>query len=342
VRGEQVIRVVSWPLPGQVSPAFFFLQNRRELLLTSRPLAQYRLSIAGIIIHFIADSNLKLLFTESHRQFIVSEGEPDLRLKIHYGPLPPLKLEEKLFDSGVIWALYRSDGIYEMTFKADVFGLTPYQVALIDSRFESGDLYVRVPNSKKVAKSTKPGHDALPCIIPIAYPLDEVFMVNLLARGRGVEIHSCGVNYKGQGMIFTGTSGTGKSTLGRLWKDERDALVLSDERIIVRRIDGRFWMYGTPWYSSAGTSSPEGVPLERIFFIKHSPQNYALPLKAGDAASRLFVRCFPTFWDESCLNYTLGFVGQIAEQVPCYELGFVPDKSVLEFVNKICSGEPLH
>jgi hypothetical protein len=306
------------------------------LRITGRPLTQYRLNIAGIIIHFMADSSLRLLYTDYHRQFIVDEGKPDLQLKVHYGPLPPLRLEKKLFDSGVIWAIYQSDGTYEITFQTDVLGAAPYQVALIDSRFETGDLYIRVPYSDNVVKPAGLECDT-PCIIPVTYPLDEVFMVNLLARGRGVEFHACGVSYKGQGTIFTGTSGTGKSTLGSLWKNERDALVLSDERIIVRKKNGRFWMYGTPWKSGARISSPEGVPLERIFFIKHSPENHALPLKASDAASRLFVRCFPIFWDESCLNYTLGFIGQIAEQVACYELGFVPDHSVLEFVNKIAS-----
>jgi hypothetical protein len=302
------------------------------LQITSRPLAQFRLNIAGVIIHFIADSSLKLLYTDYHRQFIVNEGKPDLQLKVHYGPLPPLKLEKKLFDSEVIWAIYQSDGIYEITFKTDIFGPTPYQVALIDSRFESGDLYIRVPYSNNVTKSTMPSHDTLPCIIPITYPLDEVFMVNLLARGRGTEFHACGVSYKGQGIIFTGTSGTGKSTLGQLWQGEKDAHVLSDERIIVRKKDGRFWMYGTPWKSGARVSSPEGVPLERIFFIKHSPENYALPLKASDAASKLFVRCFPIFWDESCLNYTLGFITELAQEVPCYELQFTPDKRAVDLV----------
>jgi hypothetical protein len=294
-------------------------------------------------VQFIADDNIELRVSDAHRRFVVSEGEPDFRLRVHYGPLPPLKLEAKLFDSGSVWAIYRSDGVYEMTFNSDIFGPAPYQVVVVDARFESGDLYVRpVTDPRRAGKPTKAPHRGLHAVAPAAYPLDEVFMVNLLARGRGIEFHACGVSRGDKGMIFTGTSGTGKSTLGRLWKDSKDALVLSDERIIVRRTDGCFRMYGTPWRSDAGASSPKSVPLEKIFLIKHSPENYVLPLKASEAASRLFVRCFPTFWDEPGLAYTLDLAGQIAEQVPCYELGFVPDHRVLDFVNEIIPKEPSH
>jgi hypothetical protein len=301
-------------------------------LLTEKTLTQFKLNIAGVIMKFSADDNINLRISDIDRRFIVSRGKPDLHLKVHYGPLPPLKLKEKLFDSGAVWALYRSDGMYEMTFSSDVVGPVPYQVAVIAPAFESGDLYVRpVATPGDVGQPGRDNHDERYSVNPTAYPLDEVFMVNLLARGRGVELHSCGVNYKGHGLIFTGTSGAGKSTISRLWQDEKDTILLSDERIIVRKTGDRFRMYGTPWLSDARIASPEGVPLERIFFLKHSPENKALSLKAGDAASRLFVRCFPTFWDETCLNFTLDFIGQLAEQIPCYELGFVPDKSILDF-----------
>jgi hypothetical protein len=33
--------------------------------------------------------------------------------------------------------------------------------------------------------------------------------------------------------------------------------------------------------------------------------------------------------------YTLGLLGEIAEEIPCYELGFVPNESILDFVTKM-------
>jgi hypothetical protein len=136
-------------------------------------------------------------------------------------------------------------------------------------------------------------------------------------------------------MLFSGVSGAGKSTLANLWKNRENANLLSDDRMIIRNIDGRFWMFGTPWHGDAKVASPEGVPLGRIFIIKHSPKNYASRLRANDAASALFVRCFPTFWNSSGMAYTLNLLGEIAEQVPCYELGFVPNETILDFVTKM-------
>jgi len=155
----------------------------------------YKLNIAGIIIQFTAAGNISLSISEIHRQFLVNSGQPDCHLRVHYGPLPPMQLQEKLFDSGAVWALYRTEGNYAITFRSDVLGSEPYQVALVDSDFKNGDLYIRpVPRYTEAGEHIEKENTGIPCVVPAAYPLDEVFMVNLLARGRGVEFHACGVS----------------------------------------------------------------------------------------------------------------------------------------------------
>jgi len=74
------------------------------------------------------------------------------------------------------------------------------------------------------------------------------------------------------------------------------------------------------------------VPLERVFIIQHADENRAVPLIPLDATSRLLVRSFPTFWDQKGMTFTLEFLSQLSQAVPCYELGFVPDESVVDFV----------
>ena len=83
---------------------------------------------------------------------------------------------------------------------------------------------------------------------PLEYPLDELLIINLLAQGRGVEVHAAGViDPEGCGHLFLGQSGGGKTTISRLWQGVERAEILSDEdRIILRKEAGRIWMYGTP------------------------------------------------------------------------------------------------
>src|SRR5205823_7896354 len=108
---------------------------------------------------------------------------------------------------------------------------------------------------------------------PLDYPLDELLMISLLARGRGVEVHGCGViDTNGVAYLFPGHSGAGKSTIARLWRDQ-GATILSDDRLILRLRDGRVWMYGTPWHGEEQFATAASAALSRIYFLQHAPFN---------------------------------------------------------------------
>jgi hypothetical protein len=156
-------------------------------------------------------------------------------------------------------------------------------------------------------------------------------MVILLSRGRGVMLHACGVNDSGNGYLFVGRSGQGKSTMAKLWSGNR-VCVLSDDRIIVRKIKQRFWIYGTPWHGESKICSPEKVPLKKIFFLRHAKVNRVKEVDPFDAVSRLICCSFPTFWDKQGMEFTLKFFSDLVKNIPIYELEFLPDKSALDFI----------
>lgn len=147
-----------------------------------------------------------------------------------------------------------------------------------------------------------------------------------------VLLHACGVKDGERGLVFAGTSGAGKSTIARLWEGQEGISVLSDDHVIVRERDGQFWVYGTPWPGQGGMSTPEAATLERVFLVQHASENRAVPLGPLDGASGLLLRSFTTFWDVEGMAFTLDLLGQLSQKVPCYELGFVPDESVINFV----------
>ena len=98
-------------------------------------------------------------------------------------------------------------------------------------------------------------------LYPLQYPLDELLMVHLLARGRGVAIHGSGVvDADGRGTLFAGQSGAGKTTMARLWLSEPGVKILSDERVVLRQEGDDVWMYGTPWHGDGRIANQGRAP----------------------------------------------------------------------------------
>ncbi len=284
-----------------------------------------KIGIAGIVVSVVPEGAFPGFgFDDAYRNFI-TEGEPGVILRLHYGKLTNgFDFGEKIFDSGSTWSFHRRNENYILRISYSSENSTPDRIVILEPDFRSGDVYI--PDRRSNEPIT---------LNPLLYPLAELLMINLLSQGRGVLTHSCGIDNHGKGMLFAGESGAGKSTLSNLWKDKKDVTVLSDDRIIIRRIDGRFWMYGTPWHGDAKVSSPEKAPLEKIFFLDHAKKNSIKKMTPIEAASRLMVCSFPTFWDKKGMEFTLEFIDKLVTEVPCYELGFVPDKTVIDFVKNI-------
>ena len=292
--------------------------NRREheLLLVK---------IAGIVFSISSDQGINTTYLDTaYRDFLCSE-EPEITIHESYDGIPQMTLqdEDKVFDSEMIWSLYKIERKNVFVLRSPIFGPLPYRIAAFDNDFRQGMVYNRIPKLGDMSDGFLPNL--------LEFPLSEVLMVCLLARGCGVMFHACGIDDDGRGFLFLGNSTHGKSTMARLWKDR--ALVLNDDRIILRQREGRFWMFGTPFHGEYTQVSPQGVPLDKIFFLHHAEANDIRPKNGGVvASSMLLARCFPPLWDAEGIRYTLDFCTQLVTEVPCYELDFVPNQKIVDFV----------
>jgi len=280
-----------------------------------------RLDIADIVISVTSpDLDIAFLKDKSYYRDFLTKKEPEIAFRIHHSHPPECDFKKKVFDTNSLWKLYREDGKYILWLGPSESPF-PDRLVFFDPAFKSGEIYI-LPD---------PSNTNL-LFNPIQYPLDQILMVNLLSKGRGIMIHACGVIDHGNGIIFAGKSGAGKSTIANLWQGSERGSVLSDDRIIIRKREGLFHIYGTPWHGHSKVCSPQKAPLEKIYFIKHSKENTIRELSATEATYRLIVRSFPTLWDKEGMDFSLKFCSELAQNIPSYELGFVPDEGVLDLV----------
>ena len=276
------------------------------------------LSIAGIDVA-IHDPDPRWTWIEPVSRFLVPPRDAEVVLNVERASARDLRRAEAppAFDSGAVWRLYGDGDGFRIECRSEAFGDEPYKTAVFNDSFTRGTIYVTPPVEH---------------LNPLDYPLDEVLIANLLARGRGVELHSCGIiDGDGRGHLFVGVSGAGKSTTARLWGD-RARGVVSDDRVIVRERDGAMWMFGTPWHGEAELSMPGGVPLTGVYLLVQAETNALRALDPAEAVARLFRCTFPLFHDPAALEFTLAFLERLAARVPVRELRFARDPAVVDLV----------
>ena len=194
----------------------------------------------------------------------------------------------------------------------------PYQFLEIDRSWQSAVFHL---------PRVRTGPRARPFFL--GYPLEPILFTSLLGRSEGAVVHATGLIHRGQGWVFAGTHGAGKSTIASLVRRRGDGVLLNDDRVVVRRVDGVWRVFGTPWAGTVLKVSPASAPLAGILFLRRGAVTRATRLEPGRVAAMFLPRCFHPYWDREALDALLATTARLAHEVPCYDFPFVPDEAAI-------------
>lgn len=301
-----------------------------------------RLKIADTVIAMqsrfslenMADKGDGLQFPERFNNFFYTgSGKSDILIDVEVvDKLPQIHKAEPVFityhfqDGEENWRLLKKHKtyIYRCPLK------NKRQLMLVNKTFDKVTAYLLPKKDKARVWNTG----------DIIYDFLQVLLINYFAqRNSGLFIHAIGIkDVGGKGLLFAGKSGCGKTATARLWHKHSKAMVLNDDRIIVRKANSKFSIFGSPWhgeFSDYLTSRIESAPLKKLFFIYHASKNRARRISKREAFRLLYPALFPTFWDKGCLENIVSMSYDLIENVPCYRFGFLNDKRVIRFARKI-------
>ncbi len=150
----------------------------------------------------------------------------------------------------------------------------------------------------------------------------EMFNRILITYG-GLMLHASAVVVDGYAYLFSADSGTGKSTHTNLWLEEfgSDAFIINDDKPAIRKIDGEWIVYGTPWCGKNNTNTNAKAKLGAIVFLERSKDNWIEEESVKEAIPKFFKQTTRKLNYEENMDKVLSTMEKILSEVPIYKMG---------------------
>ncbi len=169
--------------------------------------------------------------------------------------------------------------------------------------------------------------------------LEESGIFRMLAEHGGVVLHSSYIiTQRGEALLFSAPSGTGKSTQAELWRSYAGAKVINGDRALVKAENG-VTANGILFSGTSGISENVTAPLRAIVLLRQSEKNEIRSVSGKEAFMRLLPQCSYYPDEEENLRIATGILAEIISAVPVYDFGCVPDESAVSALSEVLYGK---
>lgn len=155
----------------------------------------------------------------------------------------------------------------------------------------------------------------------------------------GLMLHSSAVMMDGKAYLFSAPSGTGKSTHTQLWLDVfgDKAAILNDDKPALRRIDGVWYAYGTPWSGKHDISINTRVPVGGICILRRGAVNKIEPYCGAGAVGDIFEQT-PRSSNAEYIGKLLELLDKLLCEVPVWRMECNMDPEAARMSHAAMSG----
>lgn len=263
-----------------------------------------RLKIADMLVALdLADAGKRAAVCERYREFLVTEGEPQVMIHVKVQPgarFVPMQAGP--------WVIELDDERGRLRYR---------------SHFDAG--WMEIERGRAFLEMA-PEADVENFL--------RVLYAQLCLRAGGLLLHAAGVVRDEAGFVFFGPSGSGKTTVARLSLKET---VLSDDLVIVKLLGDKVRVYGVPFRGDFPEAPRvnRSAELRGLFTLIKAPGHSVAAVAGPEAIARLLA-CVPFVMTDAMRAARVMQIGrQLIGRVPVRALHFRLDSG---FWGKIHDG----
>ena len=133
--------------------------------------------------------------------------------------------------------------------------------------------------------------------------------------------HASAISVDEKAYIFTATSGVGKSTHTKLWREYlgNKAVMINDDKPLIKVSDD-VTVYGTPYNGKHRLSTNISVPLKAICILTRSKENRIEKITKEKAYAMIVQQTYRSNNPEKMIK-TLGLIDKLLDKIDFYLLG---------------------
>ncbi len=172
------------------------------------------------------------------------------------------------------------------------------------------------------------------------YVYTGMIFLELAQRHGLLPLHGSAINYKGDVILFSAPSGTGKSTHARMWKTlyKDDVSWVNDDKPLLKVEESGIYVYGAPFSGQHHSNTNEKKPLKAIVFLKQGVTDDVTLLSEKEALKHLMINTLrPTeeaLWDNALKQFEV-----ILKQIPIYHLDASLSTKAVKSIKKAIYGD---
>ena len=149
-----------------------------------------------------------------------------------------------------------------------------------------------------------------------------------LLRYNGLMLHASAAAMGGRAYLFSGPCGRGKSTHTRLWQQTfgEAVQVFNDDKPALRRLDGRWFAYGTPWCGKDGINLNQKWPLGGVCFLEKAQENRIRRLSPAEALPLVMAQTLHRLLPQH-MELLLASLDSLLREIPVFLLENRPEEA---------------
>ncbi|MDO9628262.1 MAG: hypothetical protein Q7I99_00055 [Acholeplasmataceae bacterium] len=169
----------------------------------------------------------------------------------------------------------------------------------------------------------------------VEYVMLGVTFLEIALRNGFLPIHAAAVIYRGEAILFSAPSQTGKSTHAKIWKNTfNDVELLNDDKPLLKSDGERIFVYSSPFSGKTSMNQNKFAPLKSIIFLRQGLTNL-VSVMTDDSKIENLMRNILRPDDEDLWDQVVVSINKLMNEIPIYQIEATMDSEAAIAVHDI-------